>query len=225
MKHPFLLKFSLILPRMKLEDFHNVPIRVQNFSAVYPDCRDLLGKVKRLERAGEIIRLKRGMYVLSPQVSREVLSPFLIANHIYGPSYVSMESALRYYGLIPETVYENISVTLGVARSYTNKLGTFRYVHSSMPYYPLGVTMQAEEGVMFQIASPEKALCDKIVFTPQLNLRYQEEVRCYLEEDLRLDMDAFFQMDLNLLRQCAEVSRKKPMINQLIKLIKDEQDV
>lgn len=150
---------------------------------------------------------------------------FLIANHLYGPSYVSAESALRWYGLIPESVYETISVTSGNARTYSNKTGTYRYVHATPAYCAVGVTMQQEANASFMIATPEKALCDKIVFTPYLNLRYREETLRFLEEDLRLDMERFYGLDTELLRQCAGVSRKKTTINQLIKLIENERSV
>jgi predicted transcriptional regulator of viral defense system len=204
---------------MKLEELRNVPFRAQDLKTVFPDCKDLPGKIKRLEQTQEIIRMKRGWYVVAPTISREMLSPYLIANHIYGPSYISMETALRFYGLIPEAVYQTISVTLGVARSYMTPLGSFRYIHATMPYYATGITMATEAGISFLIATPEKALCDLIVFTPRLNLRYREEVLRYLEEDIRLDMDDFARMDISLLRACAASSRKKPMINQLIKLL------
>lgn len=210
---------------MKLEDYHNIPIRIPDFGDVYPSTKDLLGKVNRLEKLGDVIRLKKGLYLVSPSVSRETVSPFLIANHLYGPSYVSMESALRYYGLIPEAVYEIISITTGIARKYINDIGSFRYVHSDASYYSVGVTMRQESGISFQIASPEKALCDKIVFTHCLNLRYRDEILQFLEYDMRLDMDEFFKMDVDLLRQCASVSRKKTMINMLIKIIEDERNI
>ena len=71
------------------------------------------------------------MYVANPQWSDKVLVTELIANHIYGPSYVSMESAMRFYGLIPEIVFTTISLTTGTARSYCNEVGTFRYIHCS----------------------------------------------------------------------------------------------
>ena len=103
---------------MVLEDFRNIPFRMQDLSSVFPACGNLSMKAKRLERDGEIIRLKKGLYVSSPRVSRVELSPFLLANHIYGPSYVSMHTALRYYGLIPEAVYVVQSMTTGVARDY-----------------------------------------------------------------------------------------------------------
>ena len=56
-------------------------------------------KMRNLEADHKIIRLKKGLYVVSPNVSRVALSTELVANHLYAPSYVSMQTALRYYGL------------------------------------------------------------------------------------------------------------------------------
>jgi predicted transcriptional regulator of viral defense system len=168
---------------------------------------------------GEIIRLKKGLYVLDQRVSRAIISPFLLANHIYGPSYVSMHSALRYYGLIPEMVYSVQSMTTGVARDYENSIGRFSYIHVSAQYYQPGVTIAEEESGSFMIASPEKALCDLMVYTPNLNFRYQTEIQNYLEEDIRFDMEALSDFDLDIIADCAKVSKKKEMLNQLIRYI------
>ncbi|MCI9607680.1 MAG: hypothetical protein HFJ94_05860 [Muribaculaceae bacterium] len=161
----------------------------------------------------------------SPRTSRVELSPFLLANHIYGPSYVSMQAALRYYGLIPEAVYSVQSMTTGVARNYVNTVGTFNYIHVPAKYYNIGVTMKVETEASFMIATPEKALCDLMVFTPDLNLRFQTSMREYLEEDIRFDMDALLNFDLDIIMDCAEVSRKKTMLNQLIKFIQHERNI
>ncbi len=210
---------------MTLEDFRNIPFRMQDMSSVFPDCVNLAMKAKRSERDGKIIRLKKGLYVASPRTSRVELSPFLLANHIYGPSYVSMQAALRYYGLIPEAVYSVQSMTTGVARNYVNTVGTFNYIHVPAKYYNIGVTMKVETEASFMIATPEKALCDLMVFTPDLNLRFQTSMREYLEEDIRFDMDALLNFDLDIIMDCAEVSRKKTMLNQLIKFIQHERNI
>ena len=210
---------------MTLEDFRNTPFRMQDMSSVFPDCVNLATKARRLERDGQIIRLKKGLYVASPRISRAELAPFLLANHIYGPSYVSMQTALRYYGLIPEAVYSVQSMTTGVARHYENAFGTFNYIHVPARYYNIGVTMKESAGATFMIATPEKALCDLMVFTPNLNLRFQTSMRQYLEEDIRLDMDELMNFDLDIISDCAEVSRKKTMLNQLIKFVENERNI
>ncbi len=210
---------------MILEDFGTTPFRLQDLSSVFPDCANLKMKAQRLERRGDLIRLKRGLYVASPKVSRMELAPFLLANHIYGPSYVSMQTALRFYGLIPETVYSVQSMTTGIARHYENPIGIFNYIHVPTDYYTIGVTMKESTGAIFMIASPEKALCDLMVFTPNLNLRFQSSMRDYLEEDIRFDMDGLLNFDLDIIKDCAKVSRKKTMLNQLIKFIENERNI
>jgi len=77
-------------------------------------------KISELEKSGKIIRLKKGIYVVSPKESGKLLSMELIVNHLYGPSYVSMESALRYYGLIPESVYLMHSASLSTHNAQKN---------------------------------------------------------------------------------------------------------
>lgn len=198
---------------------------MQDLGSVFPDCMNLRMKATRLERDGEIIRLKKGLYVNSTKTSRMELSPFLLANHIYGPSYVSMQTALRYYGLIPEAVYSMQSMTTGVARDYENAIGTFNYVHAPAKYYNIGVTMRYDGGATFMIATPEKALCDLMVFTPHLNIRFQTSMRDYLEEDIRFDIDELLNFDLGIIEECAKVSRKKTMLNQLIKFIEHERNI
>ncbi len=210
---------------MDLESFRNMPFRMQDLSSVYPSYSNLHTKAKRLENAGIIVRLKKGLYVLNPNVSRVEISPFLLANHIYGPSYVSMLTALRYYGLTPEAVYSVQSMTTGTARDYKNSLGFFSYTHTSSDYYSIGITLKEESGVSFMIASPEKALCDLMVYTPNLNLRSASAVQQYLEYDLRFDMDELQNLKLDILKACARTSRKKTMLNQLVNVVNNERNI
>lgn len=198
---------------------------MQDLSSVFAGYGNLAMKARRLETSGNILRLKKGLYVVSPEISRMELSVFLIANHIYGPSYVSMQTALRYYGLIPENVHSIQSMTLGLGRDYMNSLGTFLYTHVSEEYYNIGITIKDSCGVSFMIATPEKALCDLMVYTPNLNLRFQTEISDYLEYDIRFDMDEIQNMDIDIIRECAKTSRKKAMLNQLIKFIENGYNV
>lgn len=77
-----------------------------------------------------LISLKNGLYVPGPasKVARPEL--MLIANHLWGPSYVSMETALSYWGLIPERVYETTSDTVKRSRMFKTELGRFSYRNS-----------------------------------------------------------------------------------------------
>ena len=203
----------------ELSVFKNIPVNTAAIASIYPDVKSANRKVAGLEKTGRIIRLKRGLYVVSPQESGILLSLNLIGNMLYGPSYVSMLTALREYGLIPERVDVVQSMTTHLTVSFENKAGRFEYQHCAKDYYPIGITQRQEEGVTYLIATPEKALCDYIISTPRLPLRFLKDTCVFLEEDLRLDMDAFMEMDVNIFKQCAAVSKKQQAINNLIKIL------
>ena len=93
----------------QLNEIGTIPVTTSIVESLYPELKSANKKVTWLEKQGVIIRLKRGLYVLNPEYSGKALSSELIANHLYTPSYISMSTALRYYGLIPETVYKGIS--------------------------------------------------------------------------------------------------------------------
>lgn len=204
---------------MKLKELRNIPFSLSMLDMIYPAHNALAAKAARIEKSSEIIRLRRDLYIVNPDLSGKNINEFLVANHIYGPSYVSCQSALRYYGLIPERVYEITSMTTRLTKTYTNQIGRFSYVHCSDPYYKIGIRNQKEDGVSFYIASPEKALCDLMIFTPHLNLRYRKEIKNYLEYDIRLEMSELKNFDLEILRECRDIGRKKTMLSQLIEFI------
>lgn len=206
---------------MKLKDLGNIPFTVSLLDSIFPDNTAIVAKAKRLEDGGEVIRLKKGLYVVNPDITGKPINEFLIANHLYGPSYVSMQSALRYYGLIPERVYEVISITTGLHKEFKNKLASFNYIHCPKEYFSIGIEIIKECGRQFIMASPEKALCDLMVYSPNLNLRYQSEIHSYLEDDIRFDLDAFKKFNLDILKECVEKGKKKHMISQLIKFIEN----
>ena len=197
----------------------NVPINVNVLASIYSERKYVRNKISSLEDEGKIIRLKRGLYVASPEFSDKLLSLNLIANHLYGPSYVSCQSALAYYGLIPERVYGVTSMTMKHSRKFTNSLGTFDYIRCEQDVFAIGLDMQRESDVSFVIATPEKALCDLIATTPGLNLRYTNEILTWLEDDIRFDMDEFFKLNVSILEEYAKVGKKSTMITKLIKII------
>ena len=203
----------------ELDVFKNIPVQTSAIASLYPNITSVNRKVANLEKEGRIIRLKRGMYVVNPNESGRLLSLGLIGNVLYGPSYVSMLTALREYGLIPERVEVIESMTTHLTVSFENPVGRFEYHHCAKDYYSIGITQREEEGITYLIATPEKALCDYIVCTPRLPLRFIKDTYIFLEEDLRLDMDAFMEMNVDVFRQCAAVSKKQQAINNLIKIL------
>lgn len=210
---------------MNLKELGNTPFRLSTLRTIFPNISQISSKAQHLEASGNIIRLRRGLYVVEPQVSGVSINEFLLANHIYGPSYVTMQTALRYYGLIPEAVHNIISVTIGLAKQFTNRYGTFIYIHSPEEYFAIGITTFSVAGASFLIATPEKALCDLVVFTPHLNLRYETEVRKWLEDDVRFDMDELAHFNVETIRRCAAKGRKQQMLKQIIKIIEHERNI
>ena len=203
-----------------LSNLGNIPITYSVLESLFPHIKAGSQKIRQLERSEQIIRLKRGLYVCSPQISGKAISTELIANHLYAPSYVSMSSALRYYGLIPEAVYTNQSMTLKHSRDFATPLGQFEYTFISRSAFSVGLTSIKNEEYAFVIASPEKALCDLIANSAKVNLRYMKDAEIYLQEDIRMDMDDFMQMNTDVFQEYITVGKKAESIKTVLKLIK-----
>ncbi len=197
----------------------NTPVDFTALESLFSDYKSAHNKICAFEKTGKLIRLKKGLYVVSPKETGTLLSVELIANHIYGPSYVSMEFALHYYGLIPESVHIVRSMTTKRSRDFNNTIGLFEYTACPASYFSIGIKQQIVDNTSFLIATPEKALCDLIAYTPNLNLRFYKELRTFLEDDLRFDMNAFKTMDAEIFKSCAETGKKKETLTNILKLV------
>jgi len=130
---------------------------------------------------GFLMRLKNGRYLFTQDRAR--VKGDEVASFLYGPSYLSLETALAWYGFIPEMVYAYVSVTSRINRRFINELGTFIYRHIKPQLFWGYAEIQSEYGHIL-IAEPEKALLDYIY----LNLR---RIRTDSDfENIRLNMDA-----------------------------------
>jgi hypothetical protein len=169
---------------------------LQHHFAHYANPR---AKITHLVRQGELLRLKRGLYVRA-QCADDPVTRCRAANRMYGPSYVSFAWALRWYGLIPEHAAHITSATLGKGRKkrYDTPTGSFFYQDVPAAAYPHGITLMGETPGRFLIACPEKALCDELYRIA--GIRSIQGVEALLFEDLRLDLDEFRQLDLKVLR-------------------------
>lgn len=203
-----------------LEQLGNIPVTAATLESLFPNIKGGNQKIRLLERDKQIIRLKRGLYVCSSEVTGVALSTELIANHLYTPSYVSMSSALRYYGLIPEEVFVTQSMTLKHSRDFDTPVGRFEYTRISKDAFSVGLTSIRKTEYAFVIATPEKALCDLVANSPGVNLRYPKDAALYLEEDIRMELSDFIQMDSTIFEAYAEVGKKADSIRTLLKLLK-----
>jgi len=166
-------------------------------------------RVTRLLRRGDIIRVKKGLYVFGDRLRRRPFSRELLANLIYGPSFVSLDWALSFHGLIPERVEAVTSVTSGRPKSYSTPIGTFVYRQSPMSALYLGMDRVENGDVAFLIATPERALADKIRDDRGHPIRTVGDAARYLFEDLRIDGSEFERLSPERLDELAEGLRSR----------------
>jgi hypothetical protein len=204
----------------RLKNMGVVPINKDVLYSLYSDLKQPKDKVSELERKGLIIRIKRDLYVVSQKVHNQEISRELVANHLYSPSYVSLETALARYGLIPERVYSVRSVCTKMHKNYDTPLGNFEFIKVSEKYFPLGIRQEIiENKYAFLIASPEKALCDKIICSQNIRIQSVGAMQTFLEDDLRIDFSAVEHWDTEIVRQCVEAGRKKGELRLLEKFL------
>lgn len=204
----------------EINEIGAIPVTTSIIESLYPNLKSTDKKVARLEKNGDIIRLKRGLYVVNPEISKKTLSNELVANHLYAPSYISMSSALRYYGLIPEAVYLFQSMTVKHSRNFDTPIGTYNYTHISRDAFHIGIRSINTGEYSFLIASPEKALCDLIANTSMVNLRYPKDVENFLIHDIRLDMDEFSKFDTTIFEEYLKVGKKTESISTILKYLR-----
>lgn len=200
----------------------NIPFDLSVLQSIFPNCKQITDKARSLEEEGRIVRLKKGMYVASQNETDIPICKELIANHLYGPSYVSLETALRYYGLIPEYVYKVSSITIKQSRDFETPIATFHFQNCTPEYFPIGIRMEETQNCNFLIASPEKALCDLISTKPKLQFRSMFDIGGWLEQDIRFDMEQLASFDKELLIEIAKQSRRSNSIKILIKYLEHE---
>lgn len=203
-----------------LKQFGITPINKATLKLAFAEYKSIKDKIAALEQSGFLIRLKRGLFVVAPIVHNQVFSKELIANHIYGTSYISLQSALSFYGLIPERVHTVCSISIKRSRSFQTPIGNFDYSSVPTSYFSIGLRQEIiNNEYAFLIASPEKALCDMIVQTSGLKLQSIKAMRTYLEKDLRVDLSMIEHYDIEIIKQCIEQNRKSRELTLLYKLL------
>ena len=156
-------------------------------------------KLSRMVERGECFQIVKGLYETNKNIPAH-----LLAGSIYGPSYISFEYALSYYGLIPEAVYTITSATFEKRKrkKYETPFGTFTYQDIPPKAFPLGIKLLQEDGYFYRIATPEKALCDQLYSMPPVP--NQKELMRLLIEDLRIDEDDFKKLNLEMICEYSE---------------------
>jgi len=188
-------------------DYNIISDLVKNYK--YPR-----NKIGSLLKSKQIIRVKKGVYVKSD----ENYHPFVVANMVYGPSYISEDSALSYYGMILERVQTVTSTSFSRKRTYSTPIGEFHFNVTQKACYPFGIErVELDECRAFLIASPEKALFDRLYHTDGIDTH--AAMRAYLFDNMRLEIGRSF--SLRKLGKLAKLSGK-PFVKTLLQVLESE---
>lgn len=209
-----------MIVRRKIKEYSQAPLTHQVVMEALSHYGRPNDKISEMLKNGELLALRRGLYVPGPEIDLPTPNVFVIANHLRGPSYISMESALSYWGLIPERVFEISSVTIKTSKVFATPLGRFSFQHLRTPYYSFGLnSVRITEFQTAMIASREKAICDKIILTSGVQLRSIPQTLDFLLEDLRMDEVQLITLDLSVIRSWTEDAPKKKSLSMLVKTL------
>ena len=145
-------------------------------------------KLSRMAKSGEYFPITKGIY----ETNRHTPA-YLLAGSIYGPSYISFEYALRFYGMIPEAVYTVTSATFEKKKKFETVFGTFTYRDIPSEAFPLGIRLLQEGDYFYRIAEVEKALCDQLYTVPPLP--NTKELFLHLTENLHIEESELKKLD------------------------------
>jgi predicted transcriptional regulator of viral defense system len=162
---------------------------------------------------GYIFRLKQGYFAFSEYLSKPDYA-FYFANKMYSPSYISLQSALAFYGMIPESVVQITSVTSRKTANFTNQMGEFSYKTIKLDLM-FGYNLKSiPGGKTMKLATPEKAILDLLYLYPFYNSEQD-----FL--DLRIDEDFLLsEFNSKLLEDFCQTVNKKALNERVDKFLK-----
>lgn len=178
-------------------------------------------KVSRLVEKGELVRLKRGLFITADSMARGELSEFQIANKMYGPSYVSFFTALSHHGLIPERVIAVESATILRSKSISLDITHFTYQQMPVDSFHIGIRREENQSISYLIASPTKALIDVLWSEKMTNVSSQKSLLLYLTLDLRMEEEAIGLLDIDEILECQRAGRRKRLIKALLSIVNE----
>ena len=199
---------------MTYQSFYNAWHHLACFStaqvrAIYPEFHR--GNYLQWQKAGYIVPLRQGWYAFADYITKPDFARY-IASKIYAPSYISLHTALSYYGIIPEAVVEISSVTTRKTAHFENKFASFSYQTVKPDLFWGYEPASMRDGQAFMLATPEKAIIDLLYLYPQYST--EDEMR-----ELRFDED-FMHNELNVERLKEYAARiNSPVLNKRMKLL------
>lgn len=186
----------------------------------YKNYANPADKIKRESDKENLILLKKGLYV-----DDKNLEGALLAQFIYGPSYLSFEYALYYYDMIPEGInhtYTSATFSKRKRKIYKNYFGTYIYKDVPKKAFNVAVKIEEYEGTTYLIATREKALCDKLYIMPPV--RSLKDIKEMLFEDLRIDEDIIYSLNKDDLKTLSSLyhSNNVSLLNKLVEKRSDK---
>jgi len=175
-------------------------------------------KLSRMVKAGELIRIKRGLFVISSKFDTRAPNLFHLANLVFGPSYVSLESALSFYGLIPEAVRQVTSVNIKRPKLFRTALGRFSYrsIPASAFAFEVQSVSQSGKSGNFLIASREKALLDKCYLDGPC-----KDLLLWLTESLRIELGTIVSLKKQQLKELSRLYHSETFRRAVLELVRD----
>lgn len=174
------------------------------------------GLVKRAINAGDILHLRRGLYTFGKNDQSDPVNLFEVAQAVYGPSYISFESALSHHGWIPEAVYTVTSACMKRSREFHTPLGVFSYTHVPSNKFYAGVNRIISSGSVFLLATPWRALVDYLY----VHKKDWKDLKS-MKEDLRIDSAQLKNVDVHLLDDL-EAATRSLRVKKFIQHVKKE---
>lgn len=161
----------------------NIPCFTNRFLNAGENPEQINLQLSRWARDGRIVRVHKGLYTLSEPYRKIKPEPFIIANNLHKASYISLQSALGWYGIIPEYVPVTLSVTRGRPQKLNTPLGKFEFRHINKKLFWGYRQINISPGQESFIALPEKALIDLFYLTPGSDSKfYLKELRLQNKE-------------------------------------------
>lgn len=171
-------------------------------------------KITALIRQGHIVRVKKGLYVWGMAWRKRPVQLELLANLIYGPSIVSGDWALAYYGMIPERVPVVTSTGPKPPKVFHTPLCTFRYERVPIAYHSIGMERNEVSGTGYLIASAERALADRLMEIPGLYRPNRKDLEMQLLDELRIEDESLSKLRPEIMSELAHASQS-PRLHQL----------
>lgn len=206
------MKFNELKQKIK-----NLPVLASSMLATFSNKKNTLKvQLSQWKKKGLISQLKKGLYTLCKDEREVEPTHFYLANQIFIPSYISLESALAFYGLIPEFVAATTSVTPRKTCKFKNEFGIFTYQHIKKVGYDGFIPIQEKENLNILIATPEKAVVDFIY----LNLeKFKSDNITILVESYRFQN--YDKLNRKKIRQYAQNLQSKKLISVTELFIKE----